>query len=83
MRFSVKVIVNAKTSEVVEDGTDLFESRYLKIKVNKPPEDGKANKEVIRVIADYLQVKTRDVRIIKGETSTSKIVKVVGLERSL
>lgn len=79
MRLSIKVIVNAKTSEVVEDGHDLFDNRYLKVKVNKPPEDGKANKEVIRVIADYFKIKTKDVRMIKGETSTSKIVEVEGL----
>lgn len=79
MKLSVKVIVNAKTSGVVEDGIDLFGNRYLKVKVNKPPEDGKANKELIKVIADYLKMKPKDVSIVKGETSTSKVVGVAGL----
>ena len=76
MKLSVKVVVNSKNSDVIEDGIELFGCRILKIKVNQPPEDGKANKEVIRLIAQYFGIKVRNIRIIKGETSTNKIVKV-------
>ena len=61
---------------MIEDGIELFGCRILKIKVNQPPEDGKANKEVIRLIAQYFGIKVRNIRIIKGETSTNKIVEV-------
>jgi uncharacterized protein (TIGR00251 family) len=76
MKLSVKVVVNSKNSDVIEDGIELFGCRILKIKVNQPPEDGKANKEVIRLIAQYFGIKVRNIRIIKGETSTNKIVEV-------
>ena len=64
MKIIVKVIVNAKITKVVEDTTDLLGSRFLKIKVNKPPEDGKANKEVIKAISEYLKVKERNITIV-------------------
>lgn len=76
MKISVKVIVYAKRSEVIEEGFDLFGNKFLKIKVNQLPEDGKANREVIRLIAEHFSVKINNVRIIRGETSTSKIVEV-------
>jgi uncharacterized protein (TIGR00251 family) len=79
MKLSVKVIVNSKNSDIIEDGIDLFGDRFLKIKVNQPPEDGKANKEVIRLIAQYFGIKVRNIRIIKGETSTNKIIEVDGV----
>jgi uncharacterized protein YggU (UPF0235/DUF167 family) len=68
MKLPVKVIVNSKNSDIIEDGIDLFGDRFLKIKVNQLPEDGKANKEVIRLSAQYFGIKVRNIRIIKGET---------------
>ena len=79
MKLSVKVIVNSKNSDIIEDGIDLFGYRFLKIKVNQPPEDGKANQEVIRLISQYFSVKVRNVILVKGETSTSKIIEVDGI----
>ena len=79
MKLSVKVIVNSKNSDIIEDGIDLFGCRFLKIKVNQPPEDGRANQEVIRLISQYFSVKVRNVILVKGETSTSKIIEVDGI----
>ena len=76
MKISVKVIPNAKQNEIVEDIIDLLGVRILKIKVNQPPEEGRANKAVIEILADYFKVKKNSIRIIKGETSRNKIVEI-------
>ncbi len=76
MKISIKVIPNAKQNEVVSDETDLLGLRILKIKVNQPPEDGKANKAVVELLCEYFKVKKSAVLIISGETSRNKIVEI-------
>jgi uncharacterized protein (TIGR00251 family) len=76
MKLSIKVTPNAKKNEVTEDNVDMFGMRCLKIKVNQPPEDGKANSAVIELLAEYLYVKRNKVRIITCEHSRNKIVEV-------
>ncbi len=76
MKISIKVIPNAKQNEIAEDGFDDAGARILKIRVNQPPEDGKANKAAIELLAKYLKVKKSAVSIISGETSRNKIVEI-------
>lgn len=59
MKISVKVIPNAKQNEIVSDSFDENNIRTLKIKVNQVPEDGKANKAVIEMIAKYFKIKKK------------------------
>ncbi len=75
-KISIKVVTHAKKSEVVADDIDLFGARILRVKISQPPEDGKANKALIELIADYLNVKKNSLTIIAGEKSTHKIVEV-------
>ena len=75
-KISIKVVTHAKKSEVVADDIDLFGARILRVKISQPPEDGKANKALIELLAEYLQVKKNSLTIIAGEKSTHKIVEV-------
>ncbi len=76
IKISIKVITHAKKSEVVADEIDLFGARILRVKISQPPEDGKANKALIELIAEYFQVKKNSLTIIAGEKSTHKIVEI-------
>lgn len=76
MKISVKVITHAKKNEVVSDDVDLFGARILRIKISQPPEDGKANKVLIELIAEYLNIKKNAITIIAGEKSTHKIIEI-------
>ena len=76
MKISLKVITHAKKSEVVGDDVDLFGARILRVKISQPPEDGKANKALIELLAEYLSVKKNSITIIAGEKSTHKIIEV-------
>lgn len=66
----IKVIPNAKKVGITLEGD------ILKVKVNAPAVDGKANKAVLQLLADYLNVKPRQLEIIKGEKSNEKVVRV-------
>lgn len=76
MKISIKVIANAKQNEIVQDFVDLAGVRMLKVRVNQLPEEGRANKAVIELLAKYFKVKKNAVSIIAGETSRNKIVEV-------
>ena len=51
----------------------------IKIKVQAPPEGGKANKAVLDLISKTWDLKKSDIRIVSGETSADKLVEVIGL----
>ncbi len=53
----------------------------LKIDLKAPPEDGKANRELIKIVASALGIKTADVTITSGETSRRKRLSVGGVDR--
>jgi len=76
IKISIKVITHAKKSEVVADDIDLFGARILRVRISQPPEDGKANKALIELLADYFKVKKNSLKIIAGEKSTHKIVEI-------
>lgn len=76
MKISVKIVPGAKQNEVVEDIVDLLGVRVLKVRVNQPPEDGKANKALIDVLSEYFKVKKSDVEITVGKISRNKIVQI-------
>jgi uncharacterized protein (TIGR00251 family) len=48
--------------------------RYLKARVSAPPEDGKANDALIRLIAKALDIGKTRVRIVSGGASRMKII---------
>ena len=50
----------------------------LKVRLAAPPVDGKANAELLRFLADAFGVPTRNVGLVRGETSRQKVVRVDG-----
>ena len=64
---------------------DRVAGRYdqgVKVQVSAPPEGGKANRAVERVIAEALGLKSQQVRVVKGQTQARKVVDVDGLGSS-
>ena len=53
----------------------------LQVAVSAPAEGGRANEAVVRLLAEWLGLKPREVRIARGATSRSKTVEFDGLER--
>jgi uncharacterized protein (TIGR00251 family) len=52
----------------------------LRIRVKAPPVDGRANDEVVRLLAGALEVDARAVTLVSGATSRVKRVHVAGLD---
>lgn len=50
------------------------------VKVSAPPEDGKANKEVIEMLADYFDVPRSKIALKSGASSRQKIFLVEGAD---
>jgi uncharacterized protein len=53
-----------------------------KVRVSEPPEDGRANEAVLRLLAETLDVPRTNVALVSGHASRDKIVKLDGLEQS-
>jgi uncharacterized protein (TIGR00251 family) len=51
----------------------------LKLRVSAPPEKGKANLAVEHLLATVLNLASEQVNIIKGRTSTHKLVEIHGI----
>jgi uncharacterized protein len=54
----------------------------LKVAVNAPPVDGKANEAVIRLIASTLGIPRSSVEIARGETGRRKTLRIRGVTRA-
>jgi len=70
--IAVKVIPKSSRTELVgqlADGT-------WKVKVAAPPEKGKANRELCAFLAEHFGVPRSRVRIVSGETSHLKRVRI-------
>ncbi len=50
-----------------------------KIRVAAPPEDGRANDAVVRLLAETLGLSRRDVEIVAGHTARDKVVTLAGI----
>jgi len=48
----------------------------LTICIKSPPDKGKANKELIKYLADFLNISTAKITIIKGQTSRDKTLAI-------
>lgn len=51
----------------------------LKVKVQAPPDKGKANKAVIKLLEGNLELAKGSIRITNGTTSGNKIIEIDGI----
>ncbi len=68
--LSVKVVPNASKSEFagwLDDST-------LKVRIQSPAQDGKANKALVAFLAKQIGVSKNQISIVRGETSRQKLI---------
>lgn len=78
MTHGVKMKINVKVvpkSSIILVQSELNGS--LKVKLTAPPEKGKANEQLVKVLAEHFNVSKSKIRIIKGLASKDKIVEVL------
>lgn len=70
------------TAGAREDKLEKISETRFKVKVKAKAERNMANKAVIDIVAGYLGVPEKSIRIINGHNSPSKLVTVSILENS-
>ena len=70
------------TPKADRDAIGGWRGSELSVRVSAAPEDGKANAATCRLIAKSLGVPKSAVRVVRGQTSRHKIVRVEGVEPS-
>jgi uncharacterized protein (TIGR00251 family) len=73
MRIYLKV--NPRSSQ--QSVEKMVDGNY-KINLKSVPEKGKANKELIDLLADYFKISKSQIEIIGGKTSSRKIIEING-----
>lgn len=74
IKFSVKVVPKSSKNEmsVQEDGT-------IRLKINAPPVDGKANQACVKYLAGLFGVSKSSVTLVSGQKGRLKVFEVQGL----
>jgi uncharacterized protein len=72
--FRVKVQPRAKRNAVVGELGDA-----LKVALTAPPIDGRANDACIEFFADLLQLPRSSIKIVSGQSSRNKVIRVTGI----
>lgn len=75
-RLSVKVVPGSSRDEI-----DGWLAGSLKLRVAAPPEKGRANAAVEKLLARALGVTKKSVRVVVGLTSARKVVEIDGLSQ--
>lgn len=52
------------------------EEGFLKAYLTKPAQEGLANKQLIELLSEYLDIKKYRITIIKGEKSRDKVIEI-------
>lgn len=79
MRIRVRVKPRAKEERIEgfsPDGT-------LVVRVAAPPERGKANERLVRILAEAFGVARSEVRVVAGHKSRDKVVEVEGVGKEV
>lgn len=72
--FSVRVQPRASRNRVLgmRDGA-------LRVSVTAPPEGGKANSALLKLLAETLGIAKSQLRVVRGQSSQDKVVAVEGM----
>jgi uncharacterized protein (TIGR00251 family) len=76
-RLKIKVVPGASRTEIVGLLGDA-----IKVRVAAPPEGGKANREVVAILAARLGLPLARVTVLSGQSSPAKVIGLVGVEEN-
>ncbi len=75
-QLSIRLQPNSSVNKVVE----IREDGIVKIKINAPAVEGKANKALCKYLHEILQIPVSNIEIIRGELSREKIIRINGID---
>lgn len=71
MKIKVKVIPNSKIEDVTKKDDGFV------VRVREPAKEGRANRAVIKLLADYFKISQGSIIILSGYKSRSKIFEIL------
>lgn len=74
MKVNIRVKPRSKKGPLVQP--NLVDDTLL-VYVREPAVDGKANKAVVELLAEYYDVPKSQVKIIRGHTARTKTVRII------
>jgi uncharacterized protein (TIGR00251 family) len=75
--LNVKVVPGARADRVVGRYAD-----GIKVQVTAPPEDGKANKAVLRLLSEALGIRANRIQLLRGQSNPRKMLGISGVEEA-
>jgi|YNPMSStandDraft_1061717.scaffolds.fasta_scaffold20048_2 hypothetical protein len=76
-------IVNVKVMPKSSKNSAKLENGVLRVHLNAPPVDGKANKALIELLAEILHISKSSIEIVRGEKGRNKQIKIKGLDDAM
>jgi hypothetical protein len=83
VRVAIRLTPRAKADRVIAIAAAAGGQRVLKASVTEPPENGRANEALLRLLAHAWQLRRRNLAIVAGAASRQKTVHIVGDPRYL
>lgn len=74
----VHIIPKSPKNQVVGWEVDAAGDRWLKVRIAAEPDEGKANKELLRFLGKTLDIPAKQITISSGEASRYKKIKIQG-----
>ncbi|MEK7668991.1 MAG: DUF167 domain-containing protein [Patescibacteria group bacterium] len=85
MKIFVKAKVKAKENKVIPPPQRLWQEKenngsdqkeWFTVWVKEPPVAGKANKAIIKLLAEYLKISTSNITLLSGTSSKNKVFEI-------
>ena len=74
--LSVRVVPRSS-----REGVAGFEGGVVRVRLNAPPVEGRANAALLKFLAKALGVSRAQLTLVSGETGRNKIVRIAGITR--
>ncbi len=79
MKLKIRVTPNASRNEIL----GLNEHGEYRVKIQSPPVDGAANKNLVKFLAGVLGIAKSKISIIGGDKSRNKLLEITGNEQMI
>lgn len=83
IQFAVRVSPRASRQAVEGIVRDADGAKLLKIAVNAPPDDGKANQAVLALLAKTIGIAKTRLSLVSGATARKKVVRLEAVDAAL
>jgi uncharacterized protein len=70
--LTIRARPNARTTKI----TGMLEDGSLKIDIHAAPEDGEANEELVRFLAEAFDIAKSHIELLSGHTGRLKVVRI-------